>query len=207
MRRRRVAGRPGRRPPRAAPGARRAAACPSPLSSKKVLTARSAGQSDAVRRPSRNPSVNRRVPIVGGGRRRGSGTGPPMENVWPGMRPASMSETTAPSKGGWNSCSPVMAGEEQVRDEVHAVVELDPVGRGASDAVAVAAVEAGQQGGQVIDDDGLYLGWRERLARNRGHVVVQQQRSVRCLDGAEEFRHRDHPRGRPWPSRRDPAPR
>ena len=130
-----------------------------------------------------------------------------MENVWPGMRPASMSETTAPSKGGWNSSTPVMAGEKQVRDEVHAVVELDPVGRGTSDAVAVAAVEASQQCGQVVDDDGLHLGWCERLARNRGHVVVQQQRSVGRLDGAEKLRHQITPEIARGPHDGDREPR
>ena len=47
----------------------------------------------------------------------------------------------------------VMAGEEQVRDEVHAVIEVDPVGSGASDAIAVTAVKASQQRGQIVHDD------------------------------------------------------
>ena len=82
-----------------------------------------------------------------------------------------------------------MAGEKQVRDEVHAVIELDPVGRGASDAVPGAVVEASQQRGQIVHNDGFHIGWNERLARDGGHVVVQQQRSVGRLDCAQEFRH------------------
>ena len=96
-------------------------------------------------------------------------------------------------EGGLEQFEPVMAGDEQVRDEVHAVIELDPVGRGTADAVAVAPVEAGQQRGQISDDDGLHFRWCEGLARNGGHVVVQQQRSVGRLDCAEKLRHQITP--------------
>ena len=86
-----------------------------------------------------------------------------------------------------------MAGDEQVRDEVHAVIELDPVGRGTAGAVAVTPVEASQQRGQICDDDGLHIRRCERLVRDGGHVVVQQQRSVGRLDRAEKLRHQITP--------------
>ncbi len=88
---------------------------------------------------------------------------------------------------------PVMAGKKQVRDEVHAVIEVDPVGRGTSGAVAVAPVEASEQCVQCVHDYGLHIGWRERLARNGGHVLVEQQRSVGRLYCPEKLRHQFPP--------------
>ena len=89
--------------------------------------------------------------------------------------------------------NPVMAGDEKIGNEVHTVVEIDPIRGGASGAVGATAVEASQQCGQVVDNDGLNVGWYERLPRNRGHVVVQQESSVGRLDGAEQLRHQITP--------------
>ena len=88
----------------------------------------------------------------------------------------------------------VVTRAEQVGDEVHAVVEIDPVDRAAAVPVGAGAVEALERGREVVDDDGVEVGRNERLTRKQRDVVVELEDPVRCLDGAEQLGHQVAPR-------------
>ncbi len=93
------------------------------------------------------------------------------------------------SEGGLEQRGSMVPGSEQVGDEVHPVVEVDPVDRPAPLSVVVRPVEAEEQGGQVVDDHVVEVGRDECLVREWRHIVIEPQGPVRRLDGAEQPGH------------------
>ena len=111
------------------------------------------------------------------------------------MRFFSISRELGGVEGHLEQLSAVVSGPEQVGDEVHSLVQVDPVHRPTSLAVLLGAVEAFEQAPEVVDHDRFEVGRNEFLARKRGHVTIEPQDPVGQTDRAQQFGHEVAPDG------------
>ena len=96
-------------------------------------------------------------------------------------------------EGGLEQVGAVVPGAEEIGDEVHPVVETDPVDGPAVLPVGGGPVEVLEQIGQVVDHDRAEIAGEKGLSRHRRHIVVQPRVPSGVTNGAQHLGHQVPP--------------